>query len=852
MKALASTASHCADSLALLEVLARSGAATIAAMTSLGEMYCGELATTAAAAPASSPSALSSDFPPLLPVHARYYHALHTWLPSADGGVLTLATFADRPRARWVLVTVGERSVKGLPASWTSSLPSADAEDGQVDHSLFKGRVVPCGVDTAWLGEGRAADEESCNEGELAGCVALVPASLCLWPEPNDPEESKASSHYIDLTFRAAAARCARRGATGVVFYNDGSADEGCAGGLPYSVGDTTRLRVDGLAPSQSPAAPSVMVSGYDGAQMLAAASNQDLRDEEGPVCVAAAAAPDTFPSTAMFPLPLRLETDLAKAWGLLEVVCRADPTEARAAALSSLVERMTVPDKCTWLTRRLRRRHAHAALHAEQNRVEASFAPQPAVWDAQDEIVFMECDRTAGRDAQLEWLHTQFRDKTGLGSEYAASGELEVRFKDESSVGSAVVREALEFISKVVYRDEANHLLMPCDAASEYWMPNPAALFSNPHWKQEYELLGKLLGLALWHRVTLELPLHPYVWELILSAGGEEDEKEQDKDEAETEAEEKEDAATSIQSDMAVLRRINASFCDDKVEWLLRNDVEALGFDFPMLDALMHPAPATDSGSDGGSSSGSAPVPPPPPPPPRVLTTGDMLAGTAAAETPQLAFGHTEFCLDPVARQGVAEDDVACVTNDNKEAYIASLLDWRLRGGLRRQVQAIRAGLRVVVPDDVVTELRPVIDTTSVGQIISGEPTLDVDDWQLNAKYYGGIDETSPEVVWFWMILRKWKEQDGATSRLVNLLQFTTGSRRVPVGGFRYLVGANGGLHRFTLSKGHHLTADSLPSSHACICTLDLPPFASFESALKKLEQVTEAEVAFHERDTD
>ena len=59
-------------------------------------------------------------------------------------------------------------------------------------------------------------------------------------------------------------------------------------------------------------------------------------------------------------------------------------------------------------------------------------------------------------------------------------------------------------------------------------------------------------------------------------------------------------------------------------------------------------------------------------------------------------------------------------------------------------------------------------------------------------------------------------------------LLQFVTGSRRPPAGGFAQLQGFNGGVHKFTLCLGD-LPTNSLPRAHACICTIDLPPYATY-----------------------
>jgi hypothetical protein len=61
-------------------------------------------------------------------------------------------------------------------------------------------------------------------------------------------------------------------------------------------------------------------------------------------------------------------------------------------------------------------------------------------------------------------------------------------------------------------------------------------------------------------------------------------------------------------------------------------------------------------------------------------------------------------------------------------------------------------------------------------------------------------------------------------------------------VGGFAQLVGFNGGKHLFTLVRGSHLSPKSLPTSHACICTVDLPPWESLEAAQQKLLAAAEA----------
>lgn len=79
-------------------------------------------------------------------------------------------------------------------------------------------------------------------------------------------------------------------------------------------------------------------------------------------------------------------------------------------------------------------------------------------------------------------------------------------------------------------------------------------------------------------------------------------------------------------------------------------------------------------------------------------------------------------------------------------------------------------------------------------------------------------------------------------------LLQFVTGSCRVPLQGFRALQGSTGavGPRLFTI----HLTADvplqNLPKAHTCFNRLDLPMYDSYQLMYDKLTQAVEETCGF------
>merc|ERR1719160_2044352 len=135
--------------------------------------------------------------------------------------------------------------------------------------------------------------------------------------------------------------------------------------------------------------------------------------------------------------------------------------------------------------------------------------------------------------------------------------------------------------------------------------------------------------------------------------------------------------------------------------------------------------------------------------------------------------------------------------------------------------------------------ELRSLLSPAEVAQLLSGMGEIDVDDWETHSAYSLGLSRDADIVKWFWRLVRDWSESEADKGRLPQLLQFVTGSARVPVGGFAELVGFNGSKHPFTLSRGSHLTTQSLPMAHACICTLDLPEYEDEATCRAKLNQM-------------
>lgn len=92
---------------------------------------------------------------------------------------------------------------------------------------------------------------------------------------------------------------------------------------------------------------------------------------------------------------------------------------------------------------------------------------------------------------------------------------------------------------------------------------------------------------------------------------------------------------------------------------------------------------------------------------------------------------------------------------------------------------------------------------------LISGLPEIDVDDWKGNTEYHN-YTASSPQIQWFWRAIRSYDKEERA-----KLLQFVTGTSKVPLNGFKELEGMNG-FSRFNIHRDYG-NKERLPSSHTC-----------------------------------
>ncbi|EKG21644.1 HECT domain-containing protein [Macrophomina phaseolina MS6] len=163
-------------------------------------------------------------------------------------------------------------------------------------------------------------------------------------------------------------------------------------------------------------------------------------------------------------------------------------------------------------------------------------------------------------------------------------------------------------------------------------------------------------------------------------------------------------------------------------------------------------------------------------------------------------------------------------VTDDNKQEYVRLMVEYKLTGSVQDQLTEFLKGFHDIVP----AELISIFNEQELELLISGLPEIDVDDWKNNTEYHN-YTAASPQIQWFWRAVRSFDKEERA-----KLLQFVTGTSKVPLNGFKELEGMNG-FSRFNIHRDYG-SKDRLPSSHTCFNQLDLPEYESYEALRQQL----------------
>lgn len=142
-------------------------------------------------------------------------------------------------------------------------------------------------------------------------------------------------------------------------------------------------------------------------------------------------------------------------------------------------------------------------------------------------------------------------------------------------------------------------------------------------------------------------------------------------------------------------------------------------------------------------------------------------------------------------------------VTEANKHEYVTLVTEQKLTTAIKDQINAFVQGFHDVIPASLIQ----IFNEQELELLISGLPDIDIDDWKNNT-IYESYSQSSAPIQWFWRAVRSFDQEERA-----KLLQFATGTSKVPLEGFAHLQGSSG-IQKFQIHKDFG-GEKRLPSAH-------------------------------------
>ena len=170
-------------------------------------------------------------------------------------------------------------------------------------------------------------------------------------------------------------------------------------------------------------------------------------------------------------------------------------------------------------------------------------------------------------------------------------------------------------------------------------------------------------------------------------------------------------------------------------------------------------------------------------------------------------------------------------VNQENKKEYVDLYSDFLINKNVEQQFLAFQRGFDLVTSESPIHML---FTPQELEMLICGEKEFDFNELENSTEYDGGYSKESNVVKWFWEAVHSMDLEDKR-----RLLQFTTGSDRIPVGGLAKLrlTIAKNGSDSERLEPGFlvilrliSIFMFRLPTAHTCFNVLLLPEYTSKE----------------------
>lgn len=158
-------------------------------------------------------------------------------------------------------------------------------------------------------------------------------------------------------------------------------------------------------------------------------------------------------------------------------------------------------------------------------------------------------------------------------------------------------------------------------------------------------------------------------------------------------------------------------------------------------------------------------------------------------------------------------------VNQSSKEEFVRLYADFLLNKSIAKQFHAFKRGFTMVTDD---SPLKMLFRPEEIELLVCGSKNFDFNALEEATEYDNGYHSDTPIIRWFWELVH-----DFSLEEKRKLLQFATGSDRVPVGGLSKL--------KLIITR-HGGDTDRLPTAHTCFNVLLLPEYSKKEKLEERL----------------
>ena len=123
---------------------------------------------------------------------------------------------------------------------------------------------------------------------------------------------------------------------------------------------------------------------------------------------------------------------------------------------------------------------------------------------------------------------------------------------------------------------------------------------------------------------------------------------------------------------------------------------------------------------------------------------------------------------------------------------------------------------------------------------ILNGRPFIDIEEWKIFTEYKEPYNANHYIIKWFWDILKDLNQKE-----LSNILLFSTGSGRVPLGGFAVLESNRGNISRFRIEMlPYEKGCKNFIKAHTCFNRIDIPLYKNKEELVEMIKFIANQEI--------